>query len=100
MTSPALLEWLLELEGPSARYLTFRYLLARPEGDQDAIAARAAIDRSPPARHAQRAIPERLLDQARSRIQPPVQGQRNDVVNVSLSQRKGIKRSLGCILVL
>jgi hypothetical protein len=50
MTSPALLDWLLEPEEPSARYLALRHLLARPEGDPDVVAAREAIVGSPPVR--------------------------------------------------
>jgi hypothetical protein len=50
VTSPALLDWLLEPEEPSARYLALRHLLARPEEDPEVVAARAAIVDLPPAR--------------------------------------------------
>jgi len=43
------LPWLLEPENPSARYLTLRHLLDRPESDPEAATARAAILRVEPA---------------------------------------------------
>lgn len=41
--------WLLERENPSARYLTLRYLLDRPEEDAEVAATRAAILGAEPA---------------------------------------------------
>jgi len=40
---PGVVEWLLEADNPSARYLAMTALLDRPEGDPDTAAARAAI---------------------------------------------------------
>jgi hypothetical protein len=42
------IEWLLETDNPSVRYLTLRHLLDRPEGDADVRAARRAIMDSEP----------------------------------------------------
>ncbi|MEJ2209556.1 MAG: hypothetical protein P8129_11035 [Anaerolineae bacterium] len=44
------IDWLLEEDNPSARYLTLRHLEGRPEDDPAVAAARAAIAGSPPAR--------------------------------------------------
>ncbi len=41
------IDWLLEPSNPSARYLTLRRLLERPDGDAEVAAARAAIHTSP-----------------------------------------------------
>ncbi len=41
--------WLLEPANPSARYLTLRHVLRRPEGDPDVAEARAGILRAAPA---------------------------------------------------
>jgi hypothetical protein len=43
MTGRELLDWLLEPENPSVRYLALRDLLGRPEDDPDVASARAAI---------------------------------------------------------
>lgn len=45
-----IIDWLLEEENPSARYLTLRHLVGRPEDDRAVAAARSAIPGSPPAR--------------------------------------------------
>jgi len=45
MTDP--LQWLLEPDNPSVRYLTLRHLLGRPEDDPETQTARAAIPDSP-----------------------------------------------------
>jgi hypothetical protein len=50
MSEQALLDWLLQPENPSARYLALRHLLGRPENDPQVIVARAAIGDSPPVR--------------------------------------------------
>lgn len=50
MSLPDLLDWLLEPENPSARYLTLTRLLGRSEDDPDVAAARAAIPGWGPAR--------------------------------------------------
>ncbi len=46
-TPPGPLDWLLEPSNPSARCLTLRHLLERPESDPEVVAARAAIPTSP-----------------------------------------------------
>lgn len=43
------LPWLLERENPSARYLTLRHLLDRPEADPEVATTRAAISGAEPA---------------------------------------------------
>lgn len=50
MTSSDSLSWLLELENPSARYLTLTRLLDRPGDDPDVVASRSAIPGWGPAR--------------------------------------------------
>ena len=44
------MDWLLEKDNPSARYLALRHLEGRPEHDPEVAAARAAIPGHPPAR--------------------------------------------------
>jgi len=46
----AVVQWLLEPENPSSRYLTLTGLLDRPEDDAEVMAARAAIPEVPPVR--------------------------------------------------
>jgi len=48
--SAGVLDWLLEAENPSVRYLTLRDLLDRPEDDPEVRASRDAIVRTDPAR--------------------------------------------------
>jgi hypothetical protein len=43
MTAPAVLDWLLQVDNPSARYLALRYLLGRPKEDPRTVEAWAAI---------------------------------------------------------
>jgi len=50
MENEQVLRWLLEPDNPSARYLTLRTLLGRSDQEDDVLAARAAIPRTPPAR--------------------------------------------------
>ena len=50
MTAANPLDWLLEADNPSARYLALTGLLARPAGDPEVLAARAAIPGWGPAR--------------------------------------------------
>jgi hypothetical protein len=50
MMAPAVLDWLLEAENPSARYLALTGLRDRPAGDPEMLAARAAIPGWGPAR--------------------------------------------------
>jgi hypothetical protein len=50
MNEQALLEWLLQPENPSARYLALRHLLDRPEDDPQVVEARVAIHDFPPVR--------------------------------------------------
>lgn len=45
-----LIDWLLEPENPSVRYLTLRHLLDKAEDESDTQAARSAIAQSRPAR--------------------------------------------------
>ena len=44
------IDWLLEEDNPSARYLALRHVLGRPEEDPEVATARAAITGCPPAR--------------------------------------------------
>lgn len=48
MSAPTLIDWLLDADTPSIRYLTLRHLLDRPEDDPDVQAARAAIMQTGP----------------------------------------------------
>jgi hypothetical protein len=50
MNARAPLDWLLQPEHPSARYLALRHLLDRPEDDPQVVEARTAIPSAPPAR--------------------------------------------------
>src|SRR3990172_2359661 len=46
----AVIDWLLEKDNPSVRYLTLKHLLDRPDDDREVQSARRAIMRSEPVR--------------------------------------------------
>ena len=50
MRAPAVRDWLLRAENPSARYLALRYLVGHSEKDPDLVETRAAIVSMPQVR--------------------------------------------------